>query len=95
MSNIYAVKCACGAVTVHDNELNESWSMPLKIFRKNFLGMRLQIKHGYSMCNYCGNNWGVDLCACGSGNKFNECHEGFPECGTPYQKLDEIKERVL
>ena len=39
-------------------------------------------------CNHCVNNWGLDLCACGSGETPEECDGEFEECGRPMQNLD-------
>ena len=64
----------------------ESYSMLASEFRKRFPGQRA--KSGFSNCNYCVNHWGIDLCGCGSGEKFGECDYGFPECKRPAQSIE-------
>ena len=39
--------------------------------------------------NHCVNHYGLDLCACGSGESPEECTAGFDECGNPYETLGE------
>ena len=38
-------------------------------------------------CNHCINHWGIDLCACGSGEDFDKCEEGHSMCGKPMQVI--------
>lgn len=45
----------------------------------------------YTHCNHCVNHWGLDLCACGSGQSPETCDRGCPVCGKPSEQL---KERV-
>ncbi len=40
-----------------------------------------------SSCNHCVNNYGIDLCACGSGEELDKCENGFDICGQPMQSL--------
>jgi hypothetical protein len=40
-------------------------------------------------CNYCVNHWGLDLCGCGSGEKFGECGNGYYECQRPAQSMED------
>lgn len=40
-----------------------------------------------SSCNHCVNNYGIDLCACGSGEEPDKCENGFDICGQPMQSL--------
>ena len=47
----------------------------------------------YFMCNHCVNHWGLDLCACASGEPPETCDNGFPECGNPGQRIRE-KRRI-
>jgi len=90
-TQINIFKCSCGAITIfYQNEKGEEVqnSMPVKLFKKYFPTMKVPEENNWDNCNYCVNNWGIDLCACGSGEKFNKCKEGFPECGTPMQELN-------
>lgn len=43
----------------------------------------------YCNCNHCVNHWGLDLCACGSGESPEMCQNGYPECGIPSERLRE------
>jgi hypothetical protein len=75
--------CDCGAVTVGLE--NGEYSMTSETFEKVF---GFTIYTGiYSSCNHCVNHWGIDLCACGSGEAYDTCEEGFNECGKPLQVL--------
>ena len=38
-------------------------------------------------CNHCINHYGIDLCACGSGEEPDKCENGFDCCGRPMQSL--------
>lgn len=87
--------CTCGAITF-EREHDQSWSVkkekapcyfpevPSAFFRnmKRFVGE-------YSSCNHCVNHWGLDLCACGSGEDPEACEEGFLECGLCSQYVKE------
>jgi hypothetical protein len=77
--------CECGAVSI---ELDKGhYSMTAETFEKVF---GFTVNTGlYVNCNHCINNWGIDLCGCGSGEPFGECKEGYPECKKPIQKLGE------
>ena len=86
--------CDCGAITVTIEGID--YSMPLSAFVERYgsekgipyLGM-------YSNCNYCANNWGVDLCACGSGEKFDKCTEDSDLCGSPMQSIESEQVNVV
>ena len=80
-------KCQCGAVElVVDGE--SYFAMPAKA--REILGVsRLpRAKRKYHCCDHCVNQWGLDLCACGSGESPEACEEGYPCCGTPSQVLN-------
>lgn len=93
-------ECDCGAVTLYlSNDREVSCA---KENMKEFLGFTYEslmhfVKESgsddmlgvkYYSCNHCVNRWGIDLCACGSGEKVGECNEGLKECGKPMQSID-------
>ena len=78
-------KCECGSYTIIINGIE--YSMPEEEFHKRF-GYE-KAEHVVFQCNYCMNNWGIDLCACSSGEKVDECKGNTPVCGTPMQILVE------
>ena len=79
--------CECGAVTVRIN--NNDYSMPKEKYIELFPDRSIEdIDIKYCSCNYCVNHWGIDLCGCGSGEKFGECKENFPECKNPAQDIE-------
>lgn len=70
--------CNCGAITIWlDNDSN--CSMTKETLKKQFGEVPTTLDKMVH-CNHCINHWGIDLCACGSGNKAGECTEGFEEC---------------
>jgi hypothetical protein len=79
--------CQCGAMTVHLD--SGDFSMPEDDFISTY-GHEDEndIVSEYGSCNYCVNNWGTDLCACGSGEKVDECDGEFSECGEPMQSIE-------
>jgi len=82
--------CSCGALTIFERAGGNGYSV-LKKNRKRFLpGLDLRklrrLKDSYA-CNHCGNHFGLDICACGSGMPTTACEEGFPCCGEPSQEL--------
>lgn len=87
---------SCNAYTVTINE--ESYSVHKdnffkffpevdeKIFKKS---IEKVIFNNYSCCNWCANHWGLDICACGSGEPFETCEEyDKMVCGKPMQEID-------
>lgn len=46
-------------------------------------------------CDYCVNHWGTDICACGSGEKYQVCVNDFDECGRPMQELPSELRKLL
>ena len=79
--------CECGALTLY-LESGESYSVA-KNRRKELLpGLDLRrvrrLQESWC-CDHCVNHYGLDLCACGSGMRTEECENGFPECGKPMQ----------
>ena len=79
--------CSCGAATVeHDGQC---FSMQVEDLERYFPGlMDSPPECEVGSCDYCVNHWGVDLCGCGSGKKFSECDDGYPECGRPMQVVE-------
>ena len=78
-------KCACGAITVTIDSID--YSMRPSVFRKTF-GKAPPRRVKQRMCNHCVNNWGTDLCGCGSGEPFGKCDNGLPECRMPSQSIE-------
>lgn len=84
-------KCQCGALTVSIDGKEYSVGADQ---REQFLpGLDLRKLHRFHKdtyaCNHCVNHSGLDLCACGSGEPYQKCQNGFAECGTPAQVLGE------
>jgi hypothetical protein len=92
---MYVKQCQCGAVTVDGD--NFSNSMTFETFKCEFPGVRLSTRERYYNCNHCVNNWGIDLCGCGSGEPVGECEEGYFECQNkiPAQVKGEMKRSGL
>ena len=78
--------CNCGAVTLYfesgdNNSLSPENAPNLGIkIPKPTLETSIH-------CNHCINHYGLDLCACGSGESPKDCDGGFSECGKPYQTI--------
>ena len=85
---IEATACQCGAITV-TMPTGDCYSMNKEDFDKYvpeaFSG---DVEQDFCNCNYCVNHWGLDLCGCGSGEKFGECQEKYPECKSPAQSIE-------
>ena len=83
-------KCHCGAVTLYfDNNQNNSIAEEnLKKYGIKIPKDAFRLNDTYS-CNHCVNHYGLDLCACGSGESPEECKAGFQECGNSYETLGE------
>lgn len=86
-------KCSCGAITVFLKDGTNA-SMTKETYLKEF--QKTEVKttlNDYGNCNHCVNHWGVDLCACGSGETVGECDGDFEECKNkiPAQTLGEHK----
>lgn len=91
-----AIECQCGAYTLESEKSDGSTG------RVSMTAETLEATIGkdaiaevlwgnqYFSCNHCINNWGVDLCACGSGETPEECDNGLEMCGTPMQTLEDL-----
>lgn len=87
----HIAKCNCGAITITINGIGYSMSEETFIEKygnegNDFLQNEMQ---NFSNCNYCVNHWGIDLCACGSGELIKECKEGLDVCNTPMQDIEQ------
>lgn len=85
-------KCQCGAVIIETE--NETYPMSEKYFNEHFTDLKIpEGEPDYIHCDYCINNFGLNLCACGSGEEYDECDNGYDECGKPMMTYGEIKPR--
>ena len=84
-------KCECGAVTATIN--GQDYSMPVSEFEGLYGALEdfseVMLPQTWGSCNYCVNHWGTDLCACGSGEKADECDCEFDCNGIPMQDIEE------
>ena len=94
----YIAQCQCGAYTITID--GEEYSMSEETFKEKFVHEKVELENVqtnlYVNCNHCVNHWGIDLCACGSGETPEECTEnieGF--CGKPMQILGEVEKKPL
>ncbi len=80
-------KCECGAYTLTTEE--GDFSMSEETYEKHFSEFEVLDDNfnEWGNCNHCVNHWGIDLCACGSGESPEECEEDLDSCGKPYQVL--------
>ena len=79
--------CSCGAATVEWNGAEYCCQADdLEKYFPDLVGTKPEIEVGG--CNYCINHWGLDLCGCGSGEKFGECTEGYEACQRRAQDLE-------
>ena len=92
-----AIKCQCGAFTLEialadgDQQICSMTEDTLEAkIGKDVIAPVLQ-DTVYSNCNHCVNNWGIDLCACGSGETPDKCENDHEVCGTPMQTLGEAQ----
>lgn len=73
--------CQCGAITVTIK--GKDYSMTPKHFEERY-GFTINDTI-WCNCNSCVNHWSIEMCACGSGEPYDECEEGHEMCGTPMQ----------
>ena len=77
-------RCNCGAVSLEHEQANDSISMAEETARE--LGFEVPVDAAYCHCNHCVNHWGLDLCACGSGESPEKCTGNYACCGSPAQE---------
>lgn len=89
--------CQCGAITLfaHDGRSYSCIKKNLRRFLPNIDLRRIKrISHKTYNCGHCVNHYGLDICACGSGEPYEKCDCGYEVCGKPMQKLGEY-DRVV
>ena len=90
-------RCQCGAVTLYMGDTDIGYSCMETNRRKFFPDSDLRriprLKPMYT-CNHCVNNYGLDLCGCGSGAEFGKCSNNFPECSVPMPSVSEGRFRT-
>jgi len=88
-------ECECGAITLFGKD-GLTYSCARKNLKRFLPDIDLRkIKRAYKQktyaCDHCVNHYGLDLCACGSGEPYEECDAGLEVCGHPMQKLGEYE----
>ena len=73
--------CKCGAVTLH---FEDGFTNSVK--KKNLKKYGITLSNVKKVddtwcCNHCANRYGIDICSCGSGKRYDKC------CGTPMETL--------
>ena len=94
MQIVEYTKCVCGAITLFGDD-GRSYSVSAKNLKRFLPSLDLRkVKRLYIAgrdmtvcCDHCVNHFGLDLCACGSGEPFETCKGGFEECGKPMHIL--------
>lgn len=93
----HIAKCVCGALTFereHDIGYSVEQEHAAVFFPelpKVFFDCLEKQVPEYCNCNHCVNHWGLDLCACGSGEHTGNCPEELFECGISSQHLEEVR----
>lgn len=89
-------KCVCGALTLQTS--NKQVSVKPENASEFFPEMNVafwdafeKIIPNWCHCDHCVNHYGLDLCACGSGEKPEDCDADFEMCGTPYQTIYDLR----
>ena len=75
-------ECNCGAITLifDDGTENHCKRTNLKKFGISLRGVKKEPMKIY-MCDHCINHYGIDICECGSGKRYDKC------CGNPMETL--------
>lgn len=88
--------CDCGAFTFGNFNGNVSVQpenahkhLPL-IPQEYFDILADKLVSNYRNCNHCANHWGLDLCACGSGEPYDKCSANNYSCGSPSQNVEDF-----
>lgn len=83
-------RCKCGAITVNTDKGGYSCREEnlQKFFPSLDLASLKEEQEAFS-CNHCVNHYGLDLCACGSGESPDECQGGHDICGKPMQSIEQ------
>lgn len=81
-------RCECGANTFELSENGQEYSFhPNTYSDEPALDSELRLTPDRYNCNHCVNKWGLDLCACGSGEPFKNCDFNSNVCGRPAQEV--------
>lgn len=87
--------CRCGAITLYTAD-GATYCCKRRNLRQfvNIDLRKLKRFQGSSLlttvcCDHCVNHYGLDLCACGSGEPTHKCKGGSDVCGKPMQILGE------
>lgn len=91
MEIVEYTRCVCGAITLFGED-GRSYAVLAKNLKRFFPSLDLRkVKRAYNgktcCCNHCVNHYGLDICACGSGEPYETCTRGFDECGKPMHIL--------
>lgn len=82
-------KCTCGAITLYLPS-DENYSCKEENIKTHMPGIDFttieQLQDTFC-CNHCVNHYGLDLCACGSGEPVGQCSNDFDVCNQPMQIL--------
>lgn len=84
--------CKCGAITVFTDD-RKSFSSKDKTLLPDLSDLK-ELQSAYC-CDHCVNHYGLDLCGCGSGEKFGECENGYKECLFPMQSIEQGRECLI
>jgi len=84
-------RCECGAITLNMED-GRDYSCKEENLERFFPDLNLtgieELQKSWA-CDHCVNGYGLDLCACGSGEPYETCENGFDCCNTPMQSLED------